>query len=152
MHHGHWAGYSHTEDTCEPEANLNGSTAVLKEYKTHNHVPSSTVPVTRAQSSASVVVTSAYMCTLSTTHAAWLSAFIRHATDAKYESKAHGCSADTSRASRKLRAGGTRGHGTARKSASFRPLLVLYTSSTWPSTRTSSSASGTWATILVECE
>ena len=39
MYRVHWAGYSHTENTWEPEANLNGSmcTALLQEYKMHNH-------------------------------------------------------------------------------------------------------------------
>ena len=37
MYRVHWAGYSHTEDTWEPEANLHGSTALLQEYKLHNH-------------------------------------------------------------------------------------------------------------------
>ena len=36
MYRMHWAGYSHTEDTWEPEDNLNGST-LLQEYKMHNH-------------------------------------------------------------------------------------------------------------------
>ena len=37
MYRVHWVGFSHTQDTWEPQDHLTGCKDLLQEYKAHNH-------------------------------------------------------------------------------------------------------------------